>query len=355
MRVYVGTYSRDCSRELHTFEYDPDSGKLEHVAVVDEVANPAFLAREPSGRFIYAVSEVSSLGGQPTGGVAAFAVEPSDGRLRFLNLQSSMGPGPCHICVDRAGQFALVSNYRGESIAMLPILPDGSLGPAIEYIEYRGSSVHPIRQTQSHPHSCVLDATNRWVFVADLGADRIMLYELDSVRGRLQPHSPPWVSVRPGSGPRHFAFHPGGNFAYVINEIGNSVTAFSFKQDLGTLDEIQTLSTLPEGYQEQNITADIHVAPSGRFAYGSNRGHDSIVIYDIDPLSGRLSLVGHESTCGKWPRNFATDPQGRHLLVANQYTNTIVSFLIDTDKGFLTGTEHVVGISNPVCILFNPR
>jgi 6-phosphogluconolactonase len=248
-----------------------------------------------------------------------------------------------------------VANYGGGSVAALPIQGDGRLGPATAAIQHEGSGINPRRQEAPHAHSINLDRANRYAFAADLGLDRILVYRFDPARGTLAPHEPPSIAIAPGSGPRHFALHPGGRFAYVINEITLTVTAMEYDAGKGVLKEIQTVSTLPEGAAKNGSTAELQVHPSGKFLYGSNRGHDSIAIFAIDAATGRLTPAGHQPTGGKTPRNFGIDPTGSYLLAANQDSDTITVFRIDPQTGRLTPTGQTLEAPRPVCVKFMPR
>ncbi|MCS6863066.1 MAG: lactonase family protein, partial [Abditibacteriales bacterium] len=310
LMVYVGTYTGTKSKGIYVFEMDYTSGAVSPARLAGEAIHPSFLAIHPNGRFLYAVGEVSDFAGKKSGGVSAFAIDASTGHLTLLNQQSSGGAGPCHLVVDNAGKNVLVANYGGGSVAVLPIQADGTLREASCFIQHTGKSVNPQRQEAPHAHSINLDAANRFAFVADLGLDKVLIYRFDAAKGTLTPNDPPAATVAPGAGPRHFAFHPSGRYAYVINEMGNTVTAFHYDAQKGILTEIQTLSTLPQGYTDVSHTAEVQVHPSGKFLYGSNRGHDSIAIYSIDQNTGRLSLVNIVSTQGKTPRNFGIDPTG---------------------------------------------
>jgi 6-phosphogluconolactonase len=256
------------------------------------------------------------------------------------------------VTVDRLGKNALVANYGGGSIACLPIGEDGRLGDATAFVQHKGSSVNPQRQQGPHAHSINLDAANRFAFVADLGLDKVLVYRFDQSAGTLEPNDPPAASIAPGSGPRHFAFHPGGRFAYVINEMKSTVTAFAYDADRGTLQTFQTVSTLPEDSDGRSSTAEVQVHPSGKFLYGSNRGHDSIAAFAIDAATGRLTPIGHESTQGKNPRNFGIDPTGAYLLAANQDNDNIVAFRIDAATGKLRPAGQSIHVPMPVCVKF---
>jgi 6-phosphogluconolactonase len=353
--VYVGTYTGGPSKGIYRFEMDPATGKLTAGALAGEAANPSFLAIHPSRRFLYAVSEVETLGGKKTGGVSAFAINPKTGDLTLLNQQPSKGGGPCHLVVDHEGKHVLVANYGGGSASALPIQADGRLDEASGFVQHRGTSVNPQRQEGPHAHSINLDAANRFAFVADLGLDKVLIYHYDSGKGELTPNDPPAAAVDPGAGPRHFAFHPTGRFAYVINELQSTVTAFRYDSDQGSLKPLQTISTLPKGFKGNSWTAEVQVHPSGKFLYGSNRGHDSVAVFSVDTQTGELTLVGHQGSQIKTPRNFGIDPTGTFLLVANQDGNSIVVFRIDPKTGELNPTETRVEVPKPVCVKMMAR
>lgn len=350
LRVYVGTYTAKASKGIYLTRLNLATGELQPPELAAEVKNPSFLAPHPTRPLLYAVGEIGDFSGKKTGAVSAFAVEPQSGKLTLLNQQSSGGTGPCHLVVDRTGRCVLVANYGGGSVACLPIQPDGRLREATSVVQHQGSSVHPKRQAGPHAHSVNLDAANRFALVADLGLDKVLIYRFDADRGRLTPNTPPSASVESGAGPRHFAFHPGGRFAYVINELHSTVTAFGYDVERGALEPLQTISTLPEGFTGGNTTAEVQVHPSGRFLYGSNRGHHSIAALAIDPQTGKLRLIGHESTQGKTPRNFGIDPTGAFLLAANQDTDNVVVFRIDAATGVLRPTGHTIHVPTPVCV-----
>ena len=350
--VFIGTYTHTDSQGIYTCRFDDDTGALEQVSVATGAGNPSFLALHPSKRFLYAASEVHEFEGKEQGAVYAYSVNPDSGELTYINSQGAGGPGPCHVKVDATGRFVLAANYHGGSVCMLPINEDGSLAPASDFIQHEGSSVNPRRQDQAHAHSINPDAQNRFAYVPDLGQDRVVIYRLDTDNGRLVPSDPAYIEVNPGFGPRHFDFHPGGKWAYLINELGSTITAFGYDQETGGLSEFQVIPTLPTGFSGSNTTADIHVHPSGRFVYGSNRGHDSIAIYSVDQDSGWLTHLGHRSTGGRTPRNFGIDPSGRFILTANQDSENIVSFHIDEEYGLLTPTGRELSIPMPVCVRF---
>lgn len=350
-RVYFGTYTGKDSRGIYQATFDAATGKLGEPSLAGEAVNPSFLAIHPSGKFLYAVGEIADFEGQKTGGVTAFAIDPATGNLTRLNQQSSMGTGPCHITVDKAGTTAFVANYGGGSCASLPIGPDGKLAPAASGIQHEGKSVNEKRQTAPHAHSINLDPANRFAFVADLGLDKVLVYKVDAAKHTLTPNTPPSASVAPGSGPRHFAFHPSGKTAYVINELANTVTAFAYDAEKGVLTEIQTINTLPADFTGTSYTAEVVAHPSGKFLYGSNRGHDSLAVFQID-AAGKLTAAGHVPTGGKTPRNFNVDPTGKWILAGNQGSGTVTVFAVDQGTGMLTPTGQSINVGAPVCLRF---
>lgn len=354
--VYFGTYTGPKSKGIYVSRLDPATGRLTSPELAAESTSPSFLAVHPTGQSLYAVNEVGTFDGKPGGSVTAFAVNSQTGKLTQLNQSSAMGSGPCHLVVDKAGRNVLLANYGGGSVAVLPIQPDGKLGEASAFVQHAGSSVNPDRQKEPHAHAIELDAANRFAFVPDLGLDKVMIYRFDPAKGSLTANSPSSASVKPGAGPRHFAFSPDGRFAYVINEMQCTITAFSYDAERGDLKELKTVSTLPEGLAVKPgySTAEIQVHPSGRFLYGSNRGHDTIAVFAIDRKKGTLSPVEHVSTRGKTPRGFAIDPTGGFLLAGNQNSNTVVVFRIDPKSGRLSPTGQVLDVGAPVSVAFVP-
>ncbi len=350
--VYVGTYTSGTSEGIYLYRLNLKSGELKHVGTTKGVKDPSYLALAPSRRYLYAVNETEEFAGKKSGAVSAFAVNQRTGELRLLNQQLSLGGAPCYVVVDQTDRFVLVANYVGGNVAVLPILRDGRLGEATDVKQGLGSSINTERQEGPHAHCILLDSTNRFAYVCDLGTDKIMIFRVDSRRGRLIPNRRPSVSVKPGAGPRHLTFHPAGKYAYVINELDATVTAFFQDRATGSLKEIQTVATLPPDFTDANTSADIHVSPDGRFLYCSNRGHDSIAAFRIDLRNGKLTFVAHESSGGKTPRNFAIDPTGRFLLVANQNSDTIVTFRLDRNTGQLSPTGQVAKVPSPVCLKF---
>jgi len=347
LQFYVGTYTRpNGSKGIYHFRMDPTTGALTGGELAAESKSPSFLALHPNKKFLYAVNEVDG-----SGGVSAFAIE-GDGKLRPLNEQPSRGAGACHLSVDAAGKTVFVANYGAGNIAALPIKPDGSLAPATGFVQHRGSSVNPQRQKEPHAHSIYPSSDGKLVYACDLGTDKVYIYRFNPGTGELTPHDPAFATVPPGSGPRHLAFLPG--FAYVINEMGNTVTVFQHDAAAGKLTSIQSIGTLPKDFTDESTTAEIFAHPSGKFVYGSNRGHDSIAVFRVDAGSGKLALVENEATQGKSPRNFAISPDGRWLIAANQDSNNLVVFKIDESTGALTPANQSVPLGAPVCVTFVP-
>jgi 6-phosphogluconolactonase len=353
--VFVGTYTAGKSKGIYRFEMDPATGRLSGGELAAEAVNPSFLAVHPSRRFLFAVSEVENAGGKKTGTVRSFALDARTGKLTPLNEQPSGGAGPCHVVTDRAGRHVLVANYGGGSAAVLPVDESGRLGEATGFAQHEGSGTNPGRQEGPHAHSINVDPANRFAAVADLGLDKVFVYRFDGRKGTLTLNDPPSVSLDPGAGPRHLAFHPTAPYAYVINEIANTVTAMHWDADRGVLTPVQSVPTLPEGFKGQSWTAEVQVHPSGKFLYGSNRGHDSIVAFTIDPATGKLTHVAHQGAGIKTPRNFGIDPSGTFLVVANQGSDSLVVFRNDPKSGELRPAGGRVEVAQPVCVKFVPK
>ena len=366
--MYVGTYTRAPSKGIYAYRFRSATGEVTPLAVggspavasaevglAAETENPSFLAVHPNQRFLYAVNEVSRYEGQEAGSVSAFAIDRATGTLTPLNRVSSRGGGPCHLSIDATGKWLFVANYGGGSIAAFPVQEDGKLGEASAFFQHDGSSVNKARQNGPHGHAVVVSPDNRFVLAADLGLDRVFAYRLDPKAGGLVEGDPPFSAIAPGSGPRHLGIRPDGRFAYVLNEMLSSVGAYRYDVGRGTLEHVQTVSTLPEAFTADNSGAEIAVHSSGNFLYTSNRGHDSIAIFRIDAEKGTLTAVDRVSTQGKTPRNFAIDPTGRFLVAANQNSGTLVIFRIDQQTGNLTPTGATVQVPSPVSVVFaNP-
>ncbi|MBI3680570.1 MAG: lactonase family protein [Acidobacteria bacterium] len=349
--VYFGTYTRKNSKGIYVSRLDAAKGAVSEPQLAAEIANPSFVAIHPSRSYLYAVSEMGGAG-QPQGAVTAFAIDKASGKLTRLNAVPSRGAGPCHLNVDKTGRALVVANYGSGSVAAMPVKGDGSLSEASSFIQHQGSSVNPQRQQGPHAHSVNISRDNRFVVVADLGMDQVLVYKFDPVEARIEPNDPPFTKVNPGAGPRHFTFHPGGRFAYVINELQSTVTAFSWDAQRGAFGEVQTVSTLPADFKGNNTTAEVVAHPNGRFLYGSNRGHNSLAVFAIDSGKGVLRLLENVPTQGEIPRNFAIDPTGKWLFAANQNTDNVVVFAVDGKTGRLKPNGRMLRIDVPVCIRF---
>jgi 6-phosphogluconolactonase len=346
MFVYVGTYTGAGKGEgIYVFQFDPESGTLTATETVIGAANPSFLAIDPTNRFVFSANE------SDPGIVSAFHRDLDSGGLHELNQESSHGSSPCYISIDLPGRYAMVANYGDGTLAVYPIGEDGHLQPSSDVITFTGTGHDPGRQDGPHGHMVAPAPDGHFVLATDLGLDTITVYELDTDTGRLNPGSAEGavVHAEPGDGPRHFAYSPDGTAVYVINELSNTVTAYTFAD--GGLRAVQTITTLPDDFHGENTTAQIAVTPDGRHVYGSNRGHDSIAIFAVGD-DGQLSALGHQPSGGQTPRNFALDPTGAWLLAANQTTGNIVVFRRDPETGLLSQTGDPVEIPSPVAILF---
>jgi 6-phosphogluconolactonase len=351
--IFVGTYTNDkgsTSRGIYAFRWDADEGSLAPLGLAAPTVNPSFLAFSPNHRHLYAVNEVDAYHGEKSGSVTSFSVEK--GSLKAINTVSSRGGGPCKITVDLTGKAAFVANYDGGSAASYRILPNGALSKAVSSFQYSGHGADPERQAAPHTHCTTVSPDNRYVLVNDLGLDRISVYHLDPPTAILTANDPPYYEALPGSGPRSFVFHPGGKWAYSLNEIANTVDALAWDAERGVLTRLQNISTLPEGFSGSNTTATVAVDSVGRFLYASNRGNNTIAVFSIDDRDGKLKPVQHVDCGGKTPRHFALDPGNQWLLVANEDTSNIVVFARNTRSGMLTPTGKEYPVSHPVCIVF---
>jgi 6-phosphogluconolactonase len=350
--AFVGSYAEPSSPGVYVCSYDSATGALTLTGSVDGLKNPTFLDIDEIKLRLYALSEGTDTKGQRFGEASAYTIDPESGQLQFLNKEQTIASPTCHITLDHTHRSLMVSSYHGGMVGLNPLLEDGRIGPLADVHQHTGASILPI-QNQPRAHSISMDRLNCYALACDLGLDRIIIYRLDVQGQKLIPHSE--TTLEPGSGPRHWKFHPSLAYGYVINELNATITAFSYDEEQGRLTTIQTVPTLPAQYVGENACADIHISPDGRFLYGSNRGHDSIVVYAIDPSNGSLHFVEHASTLGQHPRGFAISPDGRFLLVANRDTNNVVSFHRDAESGTLLPTGHILQISKPVCIKFLNR
>lgn len=352
--IYVGTDTEEGtkSKGIYAYRFDPATTEITAMGLMAETTNPSFLAVHPHHRFFYAVNEVGKYKGQNSGAISAFAIDRVTGKLTLLNEVPSRGADPCYITLDKTGKYVLVANYTGGSVAVFPVLGDGRLGEASAFVQHQGHGTNPARQEGPHPHSIDLSANNHFALVDDLGLDQVITYRFDVAKGALTPNEPAFAKAEAGAGPRHFAFHPNGKFAYVINEMHSTITVFAYDAAGGTLRSLQAVSTLPRDYPGPNDDAEVQVHPSGKFLYASNRGHDSIAVFAIDPNKGTLTPVEDVPTGGKTPRSFEIDPTGSFLFVANQKSDNIVVFRIDAGTGRLTPTGKVLEVAAPVCLKF---
>lgn len=348
--LYVGTYTSGKSEGIYLYRLNLSDGSLKRAGVTGGVSNPSYLALDHARRFLYAVEETEEFEGEKSGAVSAFALDRREGSPRFINRQASKGGAPCYVTVDATGRFVLVANYLGGNVAVLPVTKGGGLAAATDVKQDSGSGPNRERQEAPHAHCVLLDASNRHAYSCDLGTDKVMVYDFDARRGSLTPNSQPSISLKPGAGPRHLTFDRAGRHAYVLNELGSTVTAFARSRASGALRELKTYPALPSDFRGENTGADIHLTPDGRFLYCSNRGHDSIAHFRVDASKGSLTPSGHTPTGGKSPRNFAVDPTGRFLLVANQRSDSVVTFRIDPSTGALEATGHTAEIPSPVCL-----
>ncbi|GAB6186313.1 lactonase family protein [Thermopirellula anaerolimosa] len=352
-RIYFGTYTRGESRGIYTCDMDTVQGTLSAPKLVAEVRNPSFLAFHPTLPRLYAVSELWQTEGPERGAVTAFAIDDASGELRELNQEAVGGAGPCHLAVSPGGRCLVTANYGSGSTSVLPLDGDGRLLPRSCVIQHEGSGPNASRQKGPHAHQTIFSPGGGILLVPDLGIDQVLLYRLDETTGTLSAWNPPGVAVPPGSGPRHCAYHPTGKFLYVVNELASTVSVFACA-DEAPVRLLQTISTLPPEFDGQNTTAEIEVHPSGRFAYASNRGHDSIAAFAVDSATGKLSEIDRFPSGGKVPRNFALAPGGRFMLAANQDTDNVVVFAVDQATGRLQPTGVSVQVGAPVCIVFRP-
>ena len=349
--LYVGTYTATGKSDgIYLYGMDPATGALNRINSFKSV-NPSFLITDRKRMRLYAVNEVGEYAGKPGGGVSAFAIDRSTLNLRLLNEQATNGADPCHLTMDRRAKTLLVANYTGGSLTALPLRSDGTLGMATEVKQHEGSSIKE-QQKGPHAHCIILDTAERYALAADLGIDKVMIYRFDPMTAKLTPGKQPSAELQQGAGPRHLTLHPNGKYLYVINELDSTMTAFQYNGTNGTLTHIETVSTLPSDFSGVSYCADVHVSPSGKFLYGSNRGHNSIVVFEIDHRSGKLKALEHVSTEGNWPRNFVIDPSGQFLLVANQRSDSVVTFAINPRTGRLKPTGNVAEIPVPVCLKF---
>jgi 6-phosphogluconolactonase len=345
--VYIGTYTGETSKGIYAFHFDDGSGELTPVGLVAETPSPSFLTASPEGRVVFAVNELQSFGGASTGSVTSFSVDSSTARLTELSVQPTQGAGPCHLVLDRTGRYLAVANYGGGNFSILPVAADGRLQPAVSVVTGQGGESAAAKPLG---HSVAFDAANAFLIAADKGLNRMLVFRFDPATGGLTANVPPSAALPPGSGPRHFAFHPNGKWIFTISEQAATITTFDWDAKTGSLTATSSVPTRPAGVTTGS-TAEIAVHPSGRFVYGSNRGHDSIAVFSVGD-QGALTLVEHEPTRGQTPRNFALDPSGRWLIAANQRSGTLAVFRIDQATGALSPVGPLASVGSPVSVLF---
>lgn len=348
--VYAGTFSVRGSEGIYVYAFERSSGTLQLIQTVNTLESPTFLAVHPSGRFLYSVNRGAAPGHKNSGSVSAWSIDQGSGKLTLLNHKPSYGNGPCHISTDQTGKLVFISNYVEGNLVVFPLSADGSLGECADSIRFTGKGTHKERQEKPHIHSATPSPDNRFLLVADLGTDRIYSFEINLNSGHLTPAQKPYTEVKPGSGPRHFTFHPDGKHAYLAEELTSSVASFSWQKKTGKLEltEDQVLA-LPPGFNGVNSSADIHTDASGKFLMMSNRGHESISLYAIEK-NGKIKLLKTVNTEGQKPRNFLVDEKNEFVLVANQDTDNMVLFKWRVKEGELTSAGLQVKVPSPVCL-----
>ncbi len=350
--AFVGTYTgKTGSKGMYAFEFDSATGKLTPRGLAAESVSPSWVAIHPSGKSVYAANEAGK-----QSAITAYSLDAKTAKLTQLNQLPAVGEDPCYLSFDQTGKYLFAANYSSGNVVVFPILPDGKLGEHTADVKDAGTlGPNKERQEAPHAHWVQVSPDNRFVLVSDLGLDAILIYRFDATKGTLSPNDPPFGKLAPGAGPRHIAFSRNGKFVYVVSELNSTVTAFAFDLAKGSLQNLQVISTLPSDFHGRNDTAEIAVHPNGKWLYASNRGHDSVTVFSIDPGTGKLQLVGDFPTRGKEPRHFIVDPTGQYLLAENQTSNTIVVFRIDTSTGPLTKVSQVDDIASPVCLAFLPH
>jgi len=347
--LLIGTYTSGKSEGIYVYAFNTETGDSKKLSSI-QTPNPSYLAVSPDQKIVYAVAETDEAKKEGTGGaISAFSFNHANGSLNLINQQFSQGKNPCYVSVDKTGKWVFAGNYSSGSAVLFPVRADGGLETAKQVLQDKGTGPNKDRQKGPHVHSTVLSPDNKFLFTPDLGLDKVMIYRFDEKNGTLSPAATPFAASVPGSGPRHFDFHPHKKYAYLIEEMSGTVVVFKYKK--GKLAPIQRTTTLPTNFKGVIGSADIHVSPDGKFLYASNRGEsNTIAVFSIDAKTGKLTAIGHQSTMGKTPRNFNFDPRGNFLLVANQNSDDIVIFKIDRKTGMLADTGKRINVPNPVCI-----
>jgi 6-phosphogluconolactonase len=358
--VFVGTYTGEKAKGIYVFRLQAEDAAVSQninlvpLGLACETPSPSFFDLDLNRRRLFAVNEVQQVDGRPGGLVSAFSIDAATGVLKMINQQPSAGAGPCHIVADRNYRHVVVSNYGSGSVAVLPVGADGRLGAATDVVQHTGSSINQERQKGPHAHCATFDRANRFVFVCDLGLDKILSYRFDASRGKLTANTPPFAAVTPGAGPRHMAFRRDGRFAYAVNELNSTITVFAYDANAGALKEVQTVSTLPEHFDAPNFPAEIDVHPSGKWVYASNRGHNSVVLFAVDSAKGTLTWIEEQGTGGSRPRHFGIDPSGQYLAVGNQDSDTVLVCRVDPGSGRLKPSGVLASVPAPACVKFLP-
>ena len=350
--VFFGTHVGMHGRGFSVAQFDSGTGVLSFPRFLTDADAPGFFVLDSSGRHLYATVSENTFGGQPTGAVSAYAVDPATAQLTLLNQAPSSSANPAYVSLDATGHTLFVANYTGGTIAAFAIKPDGSIGDRTAFVQYTGHGADPDRQSQPHPHSIRVDPTNQFVLVPDLGLDEVHIYRFDAILGTLVPNDPPFAQLPPASGPRHMVFSADGRFAYVISELASTVSVFSWDSARGVLTPVQRVSTLSDDYKSPSTAAEVRLDPTGRFLYASNRGANTLAVFSVNPDSGQLTPVQQVSTEGKFPRNFEFDPTGRWLIVANHDSENVVVFAIDPATGKLTQHQPPVSVPYPFAVRF---
>ena len=348
--VFISAFASGEEGAIHAYNLDTDSGKLALLHRTVDVEHPFFLATSHDGHYLYSIHAPGQFGGKENEQITAFEIAGRGGELKLLNRQSALGTAACYLDVDASGKALVVANYSSGSVASFPLQADGKLTAAATFVQHEGSSVNTGRQEGPHAHSIVISPDNNFAFAADLGLDKILCYKLDADRATLAPNAQPFVRTVPGGGPRHLTFHPNGKHLYLINEIANSISVFDYNSETGVLLEQQTVPTLPSDFEGTSHTADLKVTPDGQFLYGTNRGHDSIASYRVDP-NGRLALLDIQPSLGGGPQNLAVTQTGTLLICANMSGGNVAVFRIDPQTGQIQSVGEPVSIPSPSCIM----
>ncbi|ERI91786.1 hypothetical protein HMPREF1982_02829 [Clostridiales bacterium oral taxon 876 str. F0540] len=342
-RAYIGTYTKGESKGIYTFSFNSNTGKIEDISLAAEASNPTYINISKSSKYLYSVIKVND-----KGGTAAYSIDNNTGKLNFLNYELEPGSSPCYVSLDSKDNYVFSANYHMGNAEVFPINEEGSIKSYSCKVQHEGSGPNKDRQEKAHAHFAQLTPDDKYLCVVDLGIDKVIIYSFSN--GILSKANE--IIFKPGSGPRHMAFHPNGKYAYVLTELSSEVLALQYDSSNGSFEQIGYFNALPEDFNGESIGAAIHISPDGNYLYASNRGHNSIAVFKIDASSGKLSLAEHVSTEGDHPRDFEIDPSGNFLLAANMNTNNIVVFRIDKNTGRLTNTEYSISIPSPVCVKF---